>query len=145
MIAALVAFALATAPVAVEPPVDKGKAASVDVVDLNQASAVELCTLPGIGPKKAEAILALRNKRAFTRVTQLLQVKGIGPKTLARLKARVRLGVVAPAGAQSTAGRTEEPPSSPSSPSSSSSSPSPSSPVSLPALQPLRPLARAGG
>ena len=45
-------------------------------------SLVELCTLPGIGPKKAEAIIAAREKRRFTRVTQLLRVKGIGLKTI---------------------------------------------------------------
>ncbi|MDP2342471.1 MAG: helix-hairpin-helix domain-containing protein [Deltaproteobacteria bacterium] len=101
MIAALVALALvAGAPVDPSGSKDgqdgkEGKATIVDVVDLNLASAVELCTLPGIGPKKAEAIMALRSKRAFTRVTQLLQVKGIGPKTLDRLKSRVRLGPVA--------------------------------------------------
>ena len=47
--------------------------------------------MPGIGPKKAEAIIALRQKRPFTRVTQLLQVKGIGPKTLEKLKPKVTL------------------------------------------------------
>ena len=56
------------------------------VVNVNVASIEELCTLPGIGRKKAEAIVALRTRRPLTRVTQLLQVKGIGPKTLHRLK-----------------------------------------------------------
>jgi len=50
-----------------------------------------LCTLPGIGPKKAEAIVALRQKRPLTRVTQLLQVRGIGPRILDRLRGRVTL------------------------------------------------------
>jgi competence protein ComEA len=59
------------------------------VVDLNQAGIDELCTLPGIGRKKAEAIVALRDRRPLTRVTQLLQVKGIGHKTLQKLKPRV--------------------------------------------------------
>jgi competence protein ComEA len=62
-------------------------------VDLNQASVDALCSLPGIGRKKAEAILALREKRPFTRVTQLLQVKGIGPKTLHKLKPRIVIGL----------------------------------------------------
>ncbi len=56
------------------------------LVNLNAASVDELCTLPGIGRKKAEAIVALRSRRALKRVTQLLQVKGIGPRTLQRLK-----------------------------------------------------------
>ena len=60
--------------------------APVSMVNLNTASIDELCTLPGIGKKKAEAIIALRTKRPLTRVTQVLQVKGIGPRTLQRLK-----------------------------------------------------------
>ena len=56
------------------------------LVDLNSASVAELCTLPGIGPKKAEAVVAARTRRPFVRVTQLLQVKGIGPKLLSRIK-----------------------------------------------------------
>ena len=59
---------------------------TLPMVNLNAASIEELCTLPGIGRKKAEAIVALRQKKPLTRVTQLLQVKGIGAKTLQRLK-----------------------------------------------------------
>lgn len=67
-------------------------------VDLNRATLEELQHLPGIGPRKAEAIVELRKKRPFTRVTQLLEVKGVGRKTLERLKPWVRVApVVAPA------------------------------------------------
>lgn len=66
-------------------------AAQPGTVDLNTATVEELCALPGVGPKKAEAILELRKKRPFTRVTQLLEVRGIGKKTLERLKAYVRI------------------------------------------------------
>jgi competence protein ComEA len=55
-------------------------------VELNTATIEELCLLPGIGPKKANAIIKLRERRPFTRVTQLLRVRGIGRKTLRRLK-----------------------------------------------------------
>ncbi len=64
------------------------------VLNINAASIEELCTLPGIGRKKAEAIVALRTRRPLTRVTQLLQVKGIGPKTLHRLKPRLSVSQV---------------------------------------------------
>ncbi len=57
-----------------------------DRVELNSADVEELCTLPGIGPKKAEAIIAYREQRRFTRVTQLLRIRGIGTKTLERLR-----------------------------------------------------------
>lgn len=61
-------------------------------IDLNTAPAAALQGLPGIGPKKAEAIIALRGRRPFTRVTQLLEVRGIGKKTLERLKELVFVG-----------------------------------------------------
>ena len=60
-------------------------------IDLNKASIEELVKLPGVGMKKAEAIVELRKKRPFTRVTQLLEVKGIGKKTLDRLKPWVKV------------------------------------------------------
>jgi competence protein ComEA len=55
-------------------------------LDLNRASADELESLPGIGPKTAERIVADRLKRGrFRSVKDLGRVKGIGPKTLARV------------------------------------------------------------
>ena len=56
-------------------------------VDLNAATASDLEALPGIGPARAERIIALRREReGFTEVEELLDVPGIGPKTLARLR-----------------------------------------------------------
>ena len=70
-------IAAATLPIAAEP----------GAVDLNHASATDLIALPGIGPTKAEAILAYRGKRgAFRRVEDLRRVKGFGRKTVARLR-----------------------------------------------------------
>lgn len=85
-----------------------GDARAAEPVDLNTAPESTLQTLPGIGPKKAAAIVALRAKRPFSRVSQLLEVRGIGKKTLERLKAHVRVGVSpatlgAPAGAAAAA------------------------------------------
>jgi competence protein ComEA len=60
---------------------DEGK------VILNRADLAALRKLPGIGPKRAEAILALRAKlKRFRRPTELLRVKGIGPKSLVRMQ-----------------------------------------------------------
>jgi competence ComEA-like helix-hairpin-helix protein len=70
---------------------DTGIDATTALVDLNAADVRTLCTLPGIGPKKAEGIVALRDQRPLTRVTQLLQVRGIGPRILERLRGRVTL------------------------------------------------------
>lgn len=59
------------------------------LLDLNDAATEELARLPGVGPKKAAAIVELRQRKRFVRVTELLQVRGIGRATLARLRAQV--------------------------------------------------------
>jgi competence protein ComEA len=61
-------------------------------VILNLASEEELTRLPGIGPSRARAIVALRQRLAkFRAVEDLLRVKGIGRKTLRRIKPSVVL------------------------------------------------------
>jgi competence protein ComEA len=63
-------------------PAEAGLTAEGKVI-LNRASADELRKLPGVGAKRAEAIVALRAKLGrFKRVTDLLRVKGIGPRGL---------------------------------------------------------------
>jgi comEA protein len=62
-------------------------------IDVNAASALELTALPGIGPVRAEAIVRLRDERgAFGSIDELLDVKGIGPVTLERLRPLVAAG-----------------------------------------------------
>lgn len=52
-------------------------------VDLNNASAIELQTLPGIGEKLAEGIVLHRQDEGPFRIPKdLTKVKGIGPKKL---------------------------------------------------------------
>jgi competence protein ComEA len=61
-------------------------------VVLNEANERGLCRLPGIGPSRAKRILALREKLSrFRSIRQLLQVKGIGPRTLQRLQPQLVL------------------------------------------------------
>lgn len=61
-------------------------------VILNLATEQDLRHLSGIGPTRAKAILALRAKlKRFTRVEDLLKVKGFGRKTLARLRPMMRV------------------------------------------------------
>lgn len=68
------------------------QAAVVGVVNLNTATPDELMRLPGIGPKKAEAIIALRHKRkGFAKLQDILRVKGIGRKTFQRLQPMLTL------------------------------------------------------
>lgn len=55
-------------------------------VVLNVASADELTKLPGVGMKRALAIVALRTKlKRFKHPSDLLRVKGIGPRGLQRM------------------------------------------------------------
>jgi competence protein ComEA len=61
-------------------------------VVLNAASETELTKLPGIGPSRARAILALRQRLTkFRAVEDLLRIKGIGRKMLRRLRPNVVL------------------------------------------------------
>jgi competence protein ComEA len=61
-------------------------------VNLNTASAAELEVLPGIGPAMARRILEYRSRYGrFSSIDQLDQVKGIGPKTLEKLRPLVRV------------------------------------------------------
>lgn len=63
-----------------------GRAALVGVVNLNTATAEELQLLPGVGPSKAQLILEHRKARPFRTVEELVRVRGIGRKTLQKLK-----------------------------------------------------------
>lgn len=86
--------ASAPAPAAPEPSAAArhGPASPDDPVVLNQASPEDLQRLPGIGPKRATAIVALRTKLGrFRQIEDLLRVRGIGRATLKRLKPLVRL------------------------------------------------------
>lgn len=56
-------------------------------VRINVANEQELRRLPGIGATRAKAILALRERLGrFRRAEDLLRVKGIGRRSLARLR-----------------------------------------------------------
>ncbi|HUG42586.1 MAG TPA: helix-hairpin-helix domain-containing protein [Longimicrobiales bacterium] len=61
-------------------------------VDLNRADAAALATLPGIGPVLAGRIVAYRDSAgAFRDLEALGAVRGVGPATLERVRARVRV------------------------------------------------------
>ena len=63
------------------------------VIDVNTADAKSLAkTLDGIGLNKAKAIVAYRNQHGkFSSLDQLLQVKGVGKKTLDRNRDKITL------------------------------------------------------
>lgn len=59
-------------------------------VNLNSANSAQLQTLDGIGPAKAQEILKYRKMHGgFKTVDELVNVKGIGPKMMIKLKPQV--------------------------------------------------------
>ena len=68
-------------------PAPAGRAGgSGQPVDLNTASQAELEELPGVGPVMAGKILAWRTENGrFSRVEELQEIDGVGPKTYAKL------------------------------------------------------------
>lgn len=61
-------------------------------IDLNAADAAELETLPRVGPALAQRIVEWRQRNGrFSSVDQLLDVSGIGQKTLDGFRDRVRV------------------------------------------------------
>jgi competence protein ComEA len=62
-------------------------------LDLNAASQADLEELPGIGPVTAGQILAWREEHGgFSSVDELIEISGIGERTLARLEPLVIVG-----------------------------------------------------
>jgi competence protein ComEA len=75
------------------PP--RAPASPQDPVTLNTATFEDLRRLPGVGAKRANAILALRTHLGrFRTIDDLLKVKGIGRSMLKRLRPLVRLDPV---------------------------------------------------
>lgn len=56
-------------------------------INLNKATLEELQKIPGVGQKKAEAILQYREEKgAFKKIEEITEISGIGPNTFEKLK-----------------------------------------------------------
>ena len=80
------------------PPAEEDDAGAKGAVDadgkviLNLAAEEDLRRLPGVGPTRAKAIVALRARmKKFTRVEDLLRVKGLGRRALGKIRPHVRV------------------------------------------------------
>lgn len=65
------------------------KAPPSERIDVNHATAAELRRLPGIGPTLSQRIIEKREEQPFRSVDDLRRVRGIGAKTLERLRPHV--------------------------------------------------------
>jgi len=62
-------------------------------VDLNSAGVEELISLPGVGESIAKRIVEFRKEHGpFRRVEDLMKVKGIGEKSLEKIRPHVSVG-----------------------------------------------------
>lgn len=62
------------------------------LIDINHADAEALQILPGIGPKRADAIISEREANGpFSSLEDLQRVRGIGPRTAERIAPFIRL------------------------------------------------------
>lgn len=67
--------------------IESTQSANSNLVNINKADATMLTTLPGVGPAKAEAILAYREGTGdFKEKQDLMNVTGIGQKTFEKLE-----------------------------------------------------------
>ena len=74
-------------------PLVAGERAPQQPININSATVTELMQLPKIGAKTAERIVAFRQQHGgFRRVEEIMNVKGIGEKSFAKLRPHLTLG-----------------------------------------------------
>lgn len=100
LLTSVLCFALSAGLALASEPVPAPPAAvpsATPPLDLNSAQLAQLEQLPGIGQKRAQAILDYRTAHGgFRSVSQLLQIKGIGRAMLRKLRPLVTVGSGSP-------------------------------------------------
>src|SRR3954468_5842033 len=99
LMAALAAMAVTTAVAAAQSkaPVAKAVATSAAPINLNSATAEQLATIPGVGPKMAERIIDYRQKNGgFKKIEDLMNVSGVGEKSFLKMKPLITVTAARP-------------------------------------------------
>jgi competence protein ComEA len=89
MMAAIAAVALSATALSAQSkaPAPKPTATAAAPVNLNTATAEQLATIPGVGPKMAERIIDYRQKSGgFKKIEDLMNVSGVGEKSFLKMK-----------------------------------------------------------
>ena len=97
MIAAIVAIALSAAAAGAQGrgTAPKATASTAAPVNLNTATMDQLATIPGIGVKTAERIIAYREKNGgFKKIEDLMNVSGVGEKSFLKMKPLITVAAV---------------------------------------------------
>jgi competence protein ComEA len=95
MMAAIAAIALSAPALSAQSkaPAPKPAATAAAPVNLNTATAEQLATIPGVGPKMAERIIDYRQKNGgFKKVEDLMNVSGVGEKSFLKMKPLITVG-----------------------------------------------------
>lgn len=65
---------------------------TIKIININTSNRDELMTVPGIGPVMAGRIILYReNYGSFKKFEDVINVKGIGPKTLVKIKPYIKV------------------------------------------------------
>ena len=99
MMAAIAAIALSAPALSAQSkaPAPKPAATAAAPINLNTATAEQLATIPGVGPKMAERIIDYRQKNGgFKKVEDLMNVSGVGEKSFLKMKPLITVTTAKP-------------------------------------------------
>lgn len=67
-------------------PNSKKKEVPKGLINLNKATKFELMKLPGVGEKTADVIIEYRKTNPFSKIEDIMKIKGIGPKKFEKMR-----------------------------------------------------------
>jgi competence protein ComEA len=99
IMAAVAAIALSATALSAQTktPAPKPAATAAAPVNLNTATAEQLATIPGVGPRMAERIIDYRQKNGgFKKIEDLMNVSGVGEKSFLKMKPLITVTAAKP-------------------------------------------------